>query len=153
MAGKKGRSGPPGNLHNARSVLPVLRRLTSGKPLPPELVRIGTLVESQAVGLEGDKGGRDSMTAGEQAMLDIWRTARTATLLILAEMIERGAIVQMESGWDLAPGAQRLARFLAEERQALLALGLNRRAKEVDLAVYLADKARDGEADNERDGA
>ena len=153
MAGRKGKSGPPGNLNNARSVIPVLRRLASGKPLPPELVRIGTLVERQAAGLEGDKGGRDYMTAGEQAMLDVWRTARTATLVILGEMIERGAVVQTHSGWDLAPGAQRLARFLAEERQTLLALGLNRRAKEVDLAVYLADKARDGEADNERDGA
>ena len=85
-------------------------------------------------------------------MLDVWRIARTATLVILGEMIERGAVVQTHSGWDLAPGAQRLARFLTEERQTLLALGLNRRAKEVDLAAYLAEQGRDDEADDQRDG-
>lgn len=130
MAGVKGRSGPPGNMHGAKSVLPALRRLRQGKPLPPGLARVAELADWEADMLAADKGGLDAMTGGERLMLSIWRSARQASLLILNELVERGAVVAEDGKWDLQPGAQRLAKFLAEERAALLALGLHRRAKD-----------------------
>jgi len=63
-------------------------------------------------------------------------------LLILYEMAQRGIIVTKDGEWDLQPGAQRLVKFLAEERSALVAMKFDqRRAKDVtqDLDALLAD--------------
>ncbi len=132
MAGKPGRSGPPGNLNNATSVLPALRRLRQGKPLPAPLQRVTAIADKEAEMLVADKGGQANLTGGEILMVNVWRTARQATLLILCEMASRGVIIQRDGTWDLQPGAQRLARFLQEERATLLALGLERRTRDVD---------------------
>jgi len=79
-------------------------------------------------------------------MLNVWRSARQAVLLILNEMVERGAVSVEDGKWDLQPGAQRLAKFLSEERAALLALGLQRRAKDAgSLEALLDDAANDPE--------
>lgn len=133
MASSKKRKphGNIGNLNAAKSVLPVIRRLQQGKPLPPNLARIAAISDLEAEPLIADKGGLENMTGGEQAMLRIWKTAREITLLIFHEMIERGAIMVNDGNWDLQPGAQRLAKFLSEERAALRELGLERRAKNV----------------------
>ncbi len=93
MGGRKGRSGPVGNLNGARSILLALRRLRQGKPLPPALARGAALSDQEAEMLIADKGGVENMTGGERIMLEVWRTARQATLLILNELIERGAVV------------------------------------------------------------
>jgi hypothetical protein len=145
MAGRKGRSGPPGNLNNARSIVPALARLRRGKPLPAPLQRVTVIADKEAEKIVSDKGGKGNLTGGEELMLNVWRTARQATLLILYEMAHRGVIVQRDGEWDLQPGAQRLSKFLQEERQALLALGLQRRPKDVgqDLTALLAEAVRD----------
>ncbi len=83
------------------------------------------------------------MTGGEQAMLQVWKTARQTTLLILHELVERGAVVEKDGCWDLAPGVQRLAGFLGQERAALLALGLNSRGKNITDIVAEMAKAED----------
>lgn len=145
MAGKKGRSGPPGNLNNARSILPALRRLRRGKPLPAPLQRVAVIADREAEKIVSDKGGKGNLTGGEELMLNVWRTARQATLLILYEMAQRGVIVQRNGEWDLQPGATRLPKFLQEERMSLLALGLQRRPRDVgqDLTSLLAEAAED----------
>lgn len=153
MAGVKGRSGPPGNLNSIRSVLPALRRLRNGKPLPPELARIAALADQEAELLIADKGGLPNMTGGERLLLNVWRSARQAVLLILNEMVARGAVSVEDGKWDLQPGAQRLAKFLSEERASLLALGLQRRAKAaVTLEALLAEAANDPEPEGEPTG-
>ena len=108
--GRKGKG--VGNLNAARSVLPALKRLRQGKPLPASLARVAALADREAELLISDKGGRDAMTGGEQLMLGIWRTARTAVLLILNELVERGAVAVDNGTWDLQPGVARLAKFL-----------------------------------------
>ena len=141
MGGKKGRSGPPGNLNPAKSILPALRRLRQGKPLPPGLGRVAAIAEQEESLLLGDKGGADNMTGGERLMLNVWKTARQATLLILHELAERGAVLAKDGEWDLQPGAQRLVKFLAEERAALIALKFDeKRAR--DITPTLADIRR-----------
>lgn len=142
MAGKKGRSGPPGNLHNAKSILPALRRLQKGKPLPAPLQRVTAIADREAELIVSDKGGQENLTGGEQLMVNVWKTARRAVLLILYEMAQRGIITSDDGQWDLQPGAQRLVKFLAEERMALTALRFDqRRPRDVtqDLDALLAD--------------
>ena len=133
---------PQGNLNSAKSVLPALRRLRRGKPLPPELTRIAALADREAEELVSDRGGWEGMSGAEQLMVANWKSARQAELLIWQELIKKGAVLSNPDGsWDLQPGAQRLASFLSAQRAALVALGLERRAKPVqDLGTYLAEK-------------
>jgi hypothetical protein len=144
MGGKKGRSGPPGHLHTAKSVLPALARLRRGKPLPPELARVAAIADQEAGLLASDKGGLENLTGGERLMLNVWRTARQATLLILHELVERGATVDSKDGqWDLQPGTTRLTKFLAEEQTALIALKFDqRRPKDVLGLEEMLDECR-----------
>ena len=74
-------------------------------------------------------------------MVNNWASARKAELLIWNELIEKGAIMVTENGWDLQPGVQRLASFLMSQHRALVALGLERKQKDVmDLQTYVAEK-------------
>lgn len=84
------------------------------------------------------------MSGAEQLMVANWKSARQAELLIWQEMIEKAAILCNPDGsWDLQPGAQRLASFLSAQRSALVALGIEGRAKPVqDLDSCLAEKYR-----------
>ncbi len=143
MAGRKGRSGPPpGNLNAAKSVLPALARLRRGKSLPPELGRVLALANREAEELVTDRGGWGNLTGAERLMLSNWKSARKAELLIWSELLERGPVqVKQDGSWDLQPGAQRLAPFLSAQRAALLALGLERREKALDLKAYIAGRA------------
>ncbi len=136
MAGKKGRSGPPpGNLNAAKSVLPALTRLRQGKPLPPGMGRVLALANRETEELVTDKGGWGNMSGAERLMLSNWKSARKAELLIWRELLERGAeLVKEDGSWDLQPGAQ---------RAALLALGLTRTERPVDLREYFATRAED----------
>jgi len=140
MAGKKARSGPlQGNLNAAKNVLSALVRLKRGKSLPRELNRVAMMANQEADELISDKGGWENMSGAERLMLSNWKSARKAELLIWSELLERGAVLARDDGsWDLQPGAQRLAPFLSAQRAALVALGLKRREKPVDLRAYLA---------------
>ena len=95
------------------------------------------LANREAEQLVTDKGSWGNMSGAERLMLSNWKSARKAELLIWHELLERGAILVKEDGsWDLQPGAQRLAPFLSAQRAALLALGLTRRQRPVDLREY-----------------
>jgi len=98
---------------------------------------IRPLLIEYAEGLIEDKGGLDSITAGEQRLVEIAQCARGATMLILAEASKQGFIRSVETkdsngpgSWDLAPGAKDLSKFLTIERNALQTLGITRRVKE-----------------------
>jgi len=149
MADSSKRGARFGNLNAARSIVPALKRLAKGKPLPENLQRVAEMAEIEAADLAADKGGLTNMTAGERAMLGIWKSAKAAELLVLFELVERGAIKVEPDGktWDLQPGYQRLVKILSEQRAALVQLGLERRAKQVPtLAEYL--KAKEAESEN-----
>lgn len=96
--------------------------------------------------LIADKGGSDNITAAERRMVEIAQTARGASMLILKESSERGLIVQTGAGWDLAPGAKELAKFLNVERQALQTVGMGRRVKEISLQDILNEAEADESA-------
>ena len=140
MPGIKGRSGPPGNLNNCRRPWQAFWRR---RALRAEDKWIVPTLETYASGLESDK---PNATEGELRIIEIAQTARGATMLILAEAARSGFIEKRDGSWDLAPGAQALAKFLSIERQALQTLGLNRRAKPAgslqDLLTAAAEKAQ-----------
>ena len=133
--------GQPGNLNRAKNALSALKRVQQGKPLPANLTRITTLAEQEASELVSDRGGWEFMSGAEQLMIGVWKSARQSELLIWHEVIERTAIQVDEGGaWDLQPGLQRLAPFLAAQHRALVALGLERRQRPVsDLQTYLSE--------------
>jgi len=135
--------GTPGNLNAAKNCLPALRRLRRGGTLPSKLQRVVEIAEREAGDIEADKGGVERMTAVERSLLQNWRISRSCLLLVLDELLERGAVmVKSDGSWDLQPGMQRLTGLLGEERRALLALGLDRREVPViSLQEYLRGKA------------
>ncbi|MDA2926325.1 hypothetical protein MYX78_03665 [Acidobacteria bacterium AH-259-G07] len=102
-----------------------------GLQLPARLQRIVQLADMEANDLAADKGGLKFMTAGERAMLSNWKLARQCTLIILHELVERGAIQEKDGVWDLQPGLARLGPFLGQERAALQALGLQRKERNI----------------------
>ena len=138
---KRGRGAPVGNLNRAKNIVPALKRVQQGRPLPGNLTRITALAEQEASELVSDRGGWEFMSGAEQLMIGVWKSARQSELLIWHEVIERTAIQVDEGGtWDLQPGLQRLAPFLAAQHRALVALGLERRQRPVsDLQTYLSE--------------
>ena len=142
---KRGRGAPLGNLNRAKNIVPALKRVQQGKPLSAKLARITALADQEASELVSDRGGWEAMTGAEKLMIGVWKSARQCELLIWAEVISRTAIQVGEGDWDLQPGLQRLAPLLAAQHRALVALGLERRAKPVqELQEYLAGKYGEG---------
>ena len=138
---KRKPGGQQGNLNAAKDIRPALKRLQQGKPLPPDLERVVALADREKQVLVSDRGGLDHMSGAEKLMVNNWASARKAELLIWNELIEKGAIMVTENGWDLQPGVQRLASFLMSQHRALVALGLERKQKDVmDLQTYVAEK-------------
>lgn len=123
MAGVKGRSGPPGHLHNSRHPW---RSFWKRRALRAEDKWILPTLESYASGLASDKPG---LTEAEARLIEIGQISRGASMLILAEAARSGFIVKENGSWDLSPGAKELAKFLSIERASLQTLGLGRRAK------------------------
>jgi hypothetical protein len=136
MAGVKGRSGPPGNLNSAKHGMGSwLRR----RALPINKQHVGKLVEDYLAQLTRCKGGPAAVTEVETGLIDNAGRAVGMCLLILEEAASRGLVREVDGGtWDLAPGLARLVGFLNAERQALLALGLDRRERELpDVFEYI----------------
>lgn len=123
MAGKAGRSGPPGNLNNCKRPW---RTFWRRRALKQEDKWILPALEGYASGLASDKPG---LTEAEARLIEIAQIARGATMLILAESARSGLIVKEGWSWNLALGARELAKFLTIERASLQTLGLGRRAK------------------------
>ena len=98
--------------------------------------------------LESDK---PNLTESERLMGEIAQTARAATMLILAEAARSGLIREADGSWDLHAGAKELGKFLAVERGALQAIGLDRRARPTaSLESYLEATYRRADSDEER---
>ena len=143
MAGKRGRSGPPGNLNGAHHPWRSFWRRRALRPADKWIVPV---LESYRAGFESDK---PDLTEGECRTLEIAITARGAQMLILAEAARSGFTHPVNKTWDLAPGVKELAKFQTVELQALRAIGLERRARPVPtLAQYLEQRAI--EQDDER---
>jgi hypothetical protein len=123
MGGRKGRSGPPGNLHRARHPW---RSFWRRRALRAEDRWILPVLEGYGASLSSDK---PDMTETEKRLAEIAQTARGASMLILAEAARSGFVRKVDGTWDLAPGARELAKFLTVERGALQTLGLDRRTK------------------------
>lgn len=140
MAGRKGRSGPPGNLNNSKRPWNTFFRRKAVSQKNRWILRV---LEGYAAGLASDKPG---LSEAERRLIELAQMSRGASMLILAEASTSGFIVKENGSWDLAPGAKDLPRFLAIERQALQTLGLERRAKPVTLlSEYLeTQKKPDG---------
>jgi hypothetical protein len=143
MAGKRGRSGPPGNLNAVREPWRIFWRRralgASDRWLLP-------LLEDYADGLKQHRGGENNLTAVEQHLIEIAQTARGCALLILRDAAQYGRTrIVSEAGsqsWGLAPGYGELPRFLNLERQALTTLGLEKRLPPpVNLKDYLANRS------------
>lgn len=130
MAGKPGRSGPPGNLHAAKHGRQAwLKR----RALPVHLAHVRELVQAEEEALLSDKGGDSNVTAAERALIQDCGTAYGLIMLALEEARTRGCItVDPQGVWDLQPGLQRLKGLIDSRRMNLLALGLQRRAKPID---------------------
>lgn len=126
MAGKKGKSGPPGNLNSARHGLTAW---LSRRALPNHKQHVGKLIESYRAGLTACKGGVQGVTEVEAALIENAAKAYGACLLIFEEGAQKGLVRELDGTWDLTPGFSRLIGFLSAERAALLGLGLGRRAK------------------------
>lgn len=144
MAGKTGKSGPPGNLNSSRYPW---RTFWRRRALKAEHKWVIPVLEAYEDELVADKGGADSITAGERRMAEIARTARGCSMLILAEAAKRGFIQNVDGTWDLAPGAKELSKFLNAERQALDSLGLERRVKVKTLEELLAEGGSEEDSD------
>ena len=133
MAGKKGRSGPPGNLNGAKHGLQSwLRR----RALPKQKQHVVKLVQAYRVGLLSAKGGPGAATEVEAALIQNAATAYGAILLVMEEAKARGMVRTVDGSWDLAPGVARLVGFLGAERQALLGVGVSRRPKDVTPSLH-----------------
>ena len=134
MPGKKGHSGPPGNLNHCKQPW---RAFWRRRALRLEDRWILPNLEAYSSGLAADK---PDMSAAEARLIELAQVARGATMLILAEAARSGFINKEVGSWNLAPGARELAKFLAVEKACLLGLGLGRRAKPVQsLQQYLAE--------------
>lgn len=147
MAGKKGKSGPPGNLNSARHGLSTW---LARRALPNHKQHVGKLIEDYRTGLTTCKGGAQGVTEVEAALIENAARAYGACLLIFEEGAQKGLVRELDGTWDLTPGFSRLIGFLGAERAALLGLGLGRRQKAVnDLHSLLSEAADDGQEDNE----
>ena len=111
-------------------------------------------MEDYTAGLLRCKGGAEAATEIETALIENAGRAFGACLLILEEAAVRGLVRQIDATWDLAPGLSRLVGFLGGERQALVALGLERRERDaLDLALAIRNaQEQDGEHTPEAGG-
>jgi hypothetical protein len=131
MPGKRtgGKPGPPfGSMNNVTYPWRVFWRK---RALKPEDRWIVPFVERYMGDLESDKGGPESITAGEKRMIEIASIARACTMLILQKANKHGFDRQLDGTWDLTPGLKELPKFLTAETRALTAVGLDRRSRQI----------------------
>lgn len=125
MAGKKGRSGPPGNLNGASYSW---RSFWRRKAVKPSHRWVLPFVDAYAETLAAEK---PDLTEAERRVLEIAQISRGCSMLILAECASVGLIRKLDDSWDLSPGAKELGKYLGVELKALMALGLERRVKPI----------------------
>jgi hypothetical protein len=125
MAGKKGRSGPPGNLNGCSYAW---RSFWKRKAVKPTHRWVLPFVDRYAETLASEKPG---LTEAEHRVLEIAQISRGCSMLILAECASVGLIRRIGDTWDLSPGAKELGKYLSVELKALTVLGLERRVKPI----------------------
>lgn len=144
MAGKPGRSGPPGNTNAARHGHRLLWR---GTRLRPADAWIRRPLDLYSRALVADK---PNISAAERATLEVAATAKGCTLLILEELKKRGFTFEKAGVVELTPAARELPKFLSAELTALRMLGLKRESKQVnDLALAICADINREEAEEE----
>jgi hypothetical protein len=150
MAGKKGRSGPPGNLNNVQHPW---RSFWARKALRQQDKWILPFLRHYNDELLSDAGG-DDISSGRKHVIEIAQTVRGCSMLVLKELKEKGLVITTPDGWEMHPGLKELSRFLALELKALGMLGLERRAKVVSLHEILSkdDDTADGNGADGADG-
>ncbi len=122
MAGKKGRSGPPGNLNNVQNPW---RSFWARKALRQEDKWILPALRRYIDEAIEDAGG-DDISSGKKRTLEIAQMARGCAMLILKEVKEKGFTITTPDGWDMHPGLKELSRFLTLELTARRNVGLER---------------------------
>lgn len=133
MAGVKGKSGPPGNMHAARHPYNVFWRR---RALRSQDRWVASEVTQYRNGL---LQGRPDPTEAERRTIELASEAKACRLLIWRALRESGFTEQGKEGLRLVPAAEALPKFIGAELGALKLLGLERRAKQVpSLDAYLA---------------
>jgi len=127
MAGKKGRSGPPGNLNNVQHPW---RSFWTRRALRHQDKWIVPFLHRYADELIADAGG-DDISSGKKHVIEVAQTVRGCSMLVLKELKERGIVITTPDGSEMHPGLKELSRFLALELKALGMLGLERHAKSI----------------------
>jgi hypothetical protein len=135
MAGKKGRSGPPGNLNNVQHPW---RSFWARKALRQQDKWILPFLRQYNDGLTEDAGG-DDISSGKKHVIEIAQTARGCSMLVLKELKEKGFVITTPEGWEMHPGLKELSRFLTVELTALRNVGLERRRKVKTLHEILVE--------------
>jgi hypothetical protein len=136
MAGKKGRSGPPGNLNNVQHPW---RSFWARKALRQEDKWILPFLNRYADGLIADAGGED-ISSGRKHVIEIAQMSRGCSMLVLKELKEKGFVITTPDGWDMHPGLKELSRFTATELTALRMLGLERKVKDLQAVAIHEDE-------------
>jgi hypothetical protein len=121
---------PKGNLNAARNGLFAWK---TRRMLPVGKDHVGKLVRLEEEGIVQDLGGPENVTTMQRGLVSDTGMALGLILLAFEEAQQKGAISVTENGrWDFMPGLGRVKGLLDTRRQNLLALGLERRAKEAD---------------------
>jgi hypothetical protein len=135
MAGKKGRSGPPGNMNNARHRW---RAFWKRRALRPEDRWIASEVARYEAALLSDK---PDASEAERRVIQLATEAKCARLLIWQTIrdADQGIIRKCKEGLALIPAAEVLPKFIGVELGALKLLGLQRRAKPIPRLAELLE--------------
>ena len=144
MAGKKGRSGPSGNLNNVQNPW---RSFWARKALRPEDKWILPALRRYIDEAIEDAGG-DDISSGKKRTLEIAQMARGCTMLIFKEVKEKGFTITTADGWDMHPGLKELSRFLTLELTARRNVGLERIKAPISLNEILANDDNPATGDN-----
>jgi len=131
-----------GNINSAKhSWRTFLRRRVLVRPEDRVALR---MADRLAEAIVSDKGGPETITAGETALLQAIVTANVCASLCLAEIGREGAFTVNSDGVKVSsPALKEVGRFLSEMRQGLVALGLERRAKQPQtLESYLESRSK-----------
>ena len=116
--------------------------------MQPEDRWILPVLERYTAALESDK---PNATESERLMMQNAQAAKGAVMLILAEAARSGFVRRGRRTSDLAPVVKELPKFLAAERGALQAIGLERRARPApSLEAYLEASYERVDSDEER---
>jgi len=101
--------------------------------LPADKEHVARLVRREEEAIVQDLGGPQNLTAMQRGLVSDTGLALGLILLAFEEAAAKGSISTDDHGkWDFMPGLQKVKGLLDTRRQNFLALGLERRAKEID---------------------